>query len=141
VLLGLLSAICYAFRNILIRKHLYEEESVRILLNQLIGAGLLLVPFLLIQEVELPSFPVLGGPMLLNLLALGIIPTAIGHLLFQDSLKKLTAASASIIASLQPLYATCLGIYFLHDSLQWNVVLGGSILIGIVVVESVQKNK
>ncbi|WP_052599196.1 DMT family transporter [Aureispira sp. CCB-QB1] len=67
----------------------------------------------------------------LYLLLLGIIFTAIAHTLFIHSMQALKARTASLIASLEPLYAILLAWLFLGESPSLYVYLGGSIILAV----------
>ena len=69
-------------------------------------------------------------------LLLAIITTAIGHTLFVYSLTYFSAASASLISSLQPIYGIILAMIFLSEYPSLQTILGGLVIISTVLIES-----
>lgn len=65
------------------------------------------------------------------LLLLGLIFTAIAHTLFINSMKDIKAKTASLIASLEPLYAIVLAWIFLGEIPSLRMYLGGLIILGV----------
>ncbi len=70
------------------------------------------------------------------LLLLGVVFTAVSHTLFIDGLKKVKAQTASIIASLEPVYGIVLGIVFFIEIPDLRTIFGGVIIISAVVIGS-----
>ncbi len=67
------------------------------------------------------------------LILLGTVFTGIGHTMFINGLKNVTAYMASIITMLEPLYAIVLAYFLLGETVSWQVLVGGSIILGTVV--------
>lgn len=65
------------------------------------------------------------------LLLLGFLFTAFAHTLFISSMKDIKAKTASLIASLEPLYAIVLAGAFLGEVPSIKMCLGGSIILGV----------
>jgi DME family drug/metabolite transporter len=66
----------------------------------------------------------------------GLIPTALAYTLFYAALKTLTASTASVIALLEPLVATTIGVLTFHEHLTPPALLGGAILLLAVAAQS-----
>ena len=130
---GLLSAIAYALRNILMKKQVENYHGSLLMWYQMIIIGFLLIPFGLssnFNEVfeELPF-----------ILLLALVTTAIGHTLFLMTFKHFNITTASIISSTQPIYGILIGMMFLGEYPQWKTVLGGALILSAVVVESLRE--
>ncbi|CAA6826771.1 MAG: EamA-like transporter family protein [uncultured Aureispira sp.] len=65
------------------------------------------------------------------LLLLGLIFTAIAHTLFIHSMKIIPAKTASLIASLEPLYAIVFACFFLGEIPTRSMYLGGLMTLGV----------
>lgn len=62
-------------------------------------------------------------------LALAIIPTFLGHSIFNWALKWMSSSTISMAAIFEPVGATILAYIFLHERVYWAQWLGGSIVI------------
>lgn len=62
-------------------------------------------------------------------IALAIIPTFLGHSLFNWALKWLSTATISMGIVLEPIGASILAYFILHEQITWSQWLGGSIVI------------
>ena len=67
---------------------------------------------------------------LLILLILGVVCTALAHTLFIASMRDITAQSASLLASLEPVWGTVFGVLLLRDIPTASTLLGGAIILG-----------
>ena len=129
---GVLSALTFSIRNILIKAKADQYNGSALMVNQLFTISVLLCPFFFLLDSS-NVIQYLPATFLLALLT-----TAIGHTLFLYSFKHFSTVSASIISSLQPVYGILLAILFLGEYPSLSTVLGGSIIISSVVLESVR---
>lgn len=135
ILLGFLSAILYALRNIILRQTSTKYDASLLTMLQLGVLSIVLIPVLFsfdISEVK-NQYP--------YLLLLGLLTTAIGHTLFVKSLKYFSATTASIIGSVQPIFGIIIAFFFLHEIPTLNTVFGGLIILSTVVIESILTRK
>lgn len=79
-------------------------------------------------QIEVHSSAVLG------LLYMSFLGTALAHYLWNNSLSLIEAGRCSLFYPLQPLVATILGVLFLHEPLTVNLVIGGVLIIGGILV-------
>jgi drug/metabolite transporter (DMT)-like permease len=61
---------------------------------------------------------------------LAIFPTLLGHSLFNWSLKWLSTSTLSMGILLEPVGATILAYFILDEPILWTQVLGGTIILG-----------
>ena len=66
---------------------------------------------------------------LLILLILGVVCTALAHTLFITSMRNITAQTASLFASLEPVWGILFGIVLLKDIPTLTTLLGGAIIL------------
>lgn len=130
VLLGVGSAILFAVRNLLNKKYIVETPATVIMLIQLLVSAVILSPAAFIYPIDFEWKSVI------YLIALSIVTTAIGHTLFVNSLKHFKTSAASVITSLQPVYGILLAVIFLGEKLTQNVLIGGSLILASVFIES-----
>lgn len=130
--MGVLSALVYALRNLLMKSKVAKYNGSLLMSYQTGIVGFLLLPALFFANVnELLSQ---WGA----LVTLALLTTAIGHTLFLLSLKHFTVTTASILSSVQPVYGILIGMLFLSEFPSWSTVFGGALILTAVVVESVR---
>jgi len=132
VLMGILSGLFYALRNLLMKREIEKYNGSVLMMYQIVVVTIILSPVLFysnFNEVMLQWAP---------LLTLAIITTCIGHTLFLMSLRNFSTTAASIMSSAQPLYSIILGILFLSEYPSLKTMIGGGLIISAVVVESIR---
>ena len=134
LLVGLLSALLYALRNLVSKKLVNQYPGDHTLVVQLVIAGAVLSPSLIYYSFEL-SWTTLG-----LLLILSLFTTSLGHTLFLMALKHLTTSSASILASLQPVYAILLAVVLINEELRFDVVVGGLLILSALIIQNLWPN-
>ena len=72
---------------------------------------------------------------------LAVVVTATGHTLLIYSLKHFSVSTASIINSIQPIFGIIIAFIFLNEIPTKNTVLGGSLILATVLIESVRSRK
>ncbi len=135
VLFGVFSAFCYAIRILIMKQHVTNYNGTMLMFYQTVIITILLLPVMFFMDLSgLESqFP--------YLLLLALLTTAIGHSLMLHSLKFFSAATASIISSLQPIFGIILAFFFLQEIPTWNTFWGGSLILLTVVIESLRSKK
>ncbi len=130
VLLGILSAVFYAVRNILMKREVEKYNGSSLMFYQITIVSIILLPVIFFSDFE----PVLAQWQPLLLLA--VLTTCIGHTLFLLSFKNFSITAASIMSSIQPVYGIILGVIFLNEIPGLNTVIGGLLIISAVIIES-----
>ncbi|GAA3512617.1 EamA family transporter [Aquimarina addita] len=133
--IGIFSAFCYALRNLIMKTKVDTYHGSMLMWYQLVVIAILL----------LPSIFLLNPTGIIDqwhwVLVLALVTTAIGHTLFLVSFKQFSATTASIISSIQPVYGIIIGIIFLKEIPIWTTLVGGSLILMAVVIESVRSYK
>lgn len=132
LLLGLLSALSYAIRNLILKRHIADFNGSVLLFYQVVISVILLLPVFIFFENDWQ----LVQSQLPFLVFLGLVTTAIGHTLFLNSFKHFSISTASIISSMQPIFGIVLAIIFLQEFPNWRSILGGLIILSSVIIES-----
>lgn len=127
--MGILSALVYSLRNILLKTQVTKVEGSVIMLYQLIFTVAILLPVLYLY----PSIP--AGRDWLVLLVLGLVTTAIGHTLFLSTFKHFSVSTASLLGSIQPIYGIFLGFLFLGEVPGIRSVIGGALILSSILIE------
>lgn len=132
-MLGVVSGATFALLTILNRALVSAYSSIQIAFYQDSTAALiLLVPFLLLSPI--PSLN-----QLLLLMVLGTVFTAFSHALFIHGMRHVPARSASLIATLEPIYGIAAASLFLSETLTITTGIGGSVILGVAVYETFRR--
>ncbi|MEQ3501167.1 DMT family transporter [Tenacibaculum sp. SSH1-16] len=135
VLFGLLSALCYSIRILILKQYVQQYNGVMLMFYQVVIITITLVPVLFFMDVS--EFQ----EQLPYLLLLALLTTAIGHSLMVHSLQFFSASTASIISSIQPVFGILLAFIFLNEIPTWNTFIGGSLILATVIIESIRSRK
>ena len=135
VLLGVISAICYALRILILKQHVSKYNGTMLMFYQVAILSFVLFPFLFFMDTSniKTQFP--------YVILLALLTTAIGHTMFVNSLKYFKVSTASIIGSSQPVFGIIIAYFFLNEVPTTNTFLGGALILATVVIESIRSNK
>lgn len=122
--LGILSGLSYA-GIILINRYLIKKNSAAIIaLCEAFIASILVAPF-----INFLDYYTLSYQSYILLIILGLGATTIADFLYIKSLSKLTGIVASLLGSLESIYALILSFLFLGDSISLREISGGLIVV------------
>ncbi len=120
---GTLSGFTFAVLSLLNRKWVREYTPVVIAFYQNAIAAVLLTPMLLCVDLRLESSQV-------GLLAiLGVVCTALSHVLFIRGLTVVRAQLASVIACLEPVYGIVFAYLLLQETPTIHTLAGGMVIV------------
>tara|TARA_R110002051_G_scaffold307891_1_gene379171 strand:+ start:1383 stop:2243 length:861 start_codon:yes stop_codon:yes gene_type:complete len=135
VVIGIFSALCYALRNILLKTKVASYNGSMLMCYQMGVVGLFLSPMFFTVEMESILQQWQG------IAALALITTAIGHTLFLNSFKHFSITTVSILSSVQPVFGILIGAFLLNEIPTLNTLIGGTLILGSVVIESIRSSK
>jgi drug/metabolite transporter (DMT)-like permease len=135
VIFGLISAVFYSLRNILMKKKIANYHGSMLMFYQMIVISLVLWPTIFMFNIT-PNFNDWSA-----LLILALLTTAIGHTLFVISFKNFSISTASIMSSIQPIYGVLFAMLFLNEIPTSTTIIGGILILSTVVIESIQSKK
>lgn len=132
ILIGVLSALFYALRLLILKRHVYNYNGSMLMLYQLIIVSILLFPALFFMDTSniQTQYP--------YVLVLAILTTALGHTMMVQSLKHFKVSTASIISSIQPIFGIVIAFFFLAEIPTWNTFFGGLLILLTVIIESIR---
>jgi len=135
VLLGVFSALCYALRNLILKRNISSYSGTALMMHQILILSVLLIPTIFLMDISNLSsqFP--------YIVILALVTTAIGHSIFIHSLKYFSVSTASIINSIQPVLGIIMAYFFLKEIPTWNTFFGGSLILATVIIESIRSRK
>ena len=135
IAVGVFSALCYALRNLILKRHIGKYNGSVLMLHQIFILSIVLLPVMfLMNTVNVPS-------QLPYILLLSLFTTAIGHSIFIHSLNYFSVSTASIINSIQPILGIIMAFIFLNEIPHWNTLIGGSIILSTVIIESIRSRR
>ncbi|WP_420934794.1 DMT family transporter [Alteromonas sp. A081] len=135
VLIGIGSAILYAFRNIIHRKHFKQYSGAKAMAWQTLVVIAILLPTMSNSIGEATTHD------WLMLLLLGTVFTALPHALIAATLRHLRAKTFSLIACMQPLYGVALAIIVLDESPTFRTLIGGILITSASIYETLNAHK
>jgi drug/metabolite transporter (DMT)-like permease len=135
VLWGMLSGATFAFLTVINRSLSQRQSSLRIAFYQDMFAAVALLPFLFIET------PRWTGRDLALLAVLGVACTALAHTLFIRGMRGVNAQTASLVASLEPVYGILFALVLLGEVPTVRTLLGGAIILGAVLLVTVRAAK
>lgn len=120
---GILSGLTFALLSVLNKKYVAQYTSRQVSLYQFTAAALVLLPMVI------PLQPTLDERSFALLAILGVVFTGVSHTLFISSLKGIKAQTASIIASLEPVYGILATVVLLGEIPGLRELAGGLIIL------------
>lgn len=135
LLMGLLSALSYSLRNILLKTQVTTFNGSVLMFYQMLVIIIILSPLLFYYE------EILSPSQLPFLIFLGLITTSVGHTIFLNSFKHFSVSTASIMSGIQPIYGIIIAIIFLNEIPSWRSWVGGALILLTVVIESSNQSK
>ena len=135
ILFGLLSALCYSIRILILKQYVTQYNGTMLMFYQTLIITICLVPVLFFMDLSgfQSQFP--------YLLLIALITTAIGHTMMVHSFKHFSVSTASIISSVQPVFGIILAFIFLNEIPNMNTFIGGSLILATVIIESIRSKK
>lgn len=129
---GILSGFTFAILSILNRKHTKKYSGLLITFYETSVSTVLLIPFMFIVK------PVFSPNDILLLIILGVIFTGISHSLFVSGMSMVKAQTASIIATLEPVYGIISTAVLFGEIPSPKIILGGLIILGTSLYSSIK---
>lgn len=135
LVIGVFSAVIFAFRNVL-QRHKLRHKPPAVNMGIQVGiVGLLMLPTATITAAGLESH-------WWHWLLLGLIFTAAPHVFLIMSMRQLSAKTVGIISCLTPVYATVIASILLEgETPTWMTIFGGLIVVSVAAFESVRTRR
>ena len=140
ILVSILSVILWSLVSVVVRKFTQKYDPFQITTYGIIIAAVCTLPFS-IWELMVTSDVQFDRSVVLSMLYIGIVCTALAHVLWNKSLSMIEAGTCSLFYPVQPMVAVFLGWMFLGESISWNFVFGAILIIGGVLFSIMGKNE
>jgi len=129
---GVFSALCYAVRNLMLKKQVTRYEGSVLMAYQMAVIFCMLIPAFFYYDLEaVPS-------QWQGILGLAVVTTVFGHTMFVNCFKYFSITTISILSSIQPVYGILIGALLLSEIPAWSTIVGGCLILISVIVESVR---
>lgn len=138
VIISIGSVILWSFVSVMVRRVTQKYEPLQITTYAIIIGMICTMP-ISIYEVVSKSFK-FDLTAVVALLYMGLVCTALAHLLWNKSLSMIEAGICSLFYPLQPMIAVLLGILFLNETIDVNFIIGSVMIITGVVVSVLNQN-
>ncbi|EWH09743.1 membrane protein [Catenovulum agarivorans DS-2] len=135
ILLGVLSAVFFAARNIMSHKVFSHYSGMKNMMFQSSIIACVLLPF------EYQDLAGISLSTLLWILLLGVIFTALPHSLIVNGLRYLKAKTMSLVSCLSPFYGTIFAAVLLAEYPNWQTLVGGLLVVSAAVYETLTGHK
>ena len=135
ILFGLLSALCYSIRVLILKQHVHHYHGSMLMFYQTLVITITLLPVVFFMDVSgfSSQYP--------YVLLLAFLTTATGHSLMVHSLKFFSASATTIISSVQPIFGIILAFFFLSEIPHVNTYIGGALILSTVLIESIRSKR
>lgn len=119
----LFSTIIFAFTVIIFKKEIDKYSRLETVFYQNLIPVFMFLPFLFINQ----PFPTLFQWTLGSIYAFLI--GVVGFTLYFSALKRIDASTSSILTYVEVVSAITLAVVFLHETITWNMVIGGAMIL------------
>jgi drug/metabolite transporter (DMT)-like permease len=119
-----LGAIINALVSVVFKKEVNKYTKTELIFYQNLIGAILFLPFLFI-DFSLLSFEKISIGILY-----GFVIGILGFIFYFSALKKLKVSIASNLCYFEVIFAVLFGIIFFGEILTWNMIIGGSLIIG-----------
>lgn len=140
ILVSLFSIVLWSLVSVLIKKLSKRYDSFQITVYGIIMGAIFTFP-IAVYEIMTTSIIKIDIVVIAALIYMGLVCTALAHVLWNKSLSILDASRCSLFYPIQPLVATLLGILFLNERINKNFVLGAILIVGSVIFNIVGGTK
>lgn len=138
ILAGLGSGFGYALYSIFGKVALRKYSSLTIITYTFVFASAVLLP---VSGITIDSALLSSGSIWLSILGLGFLPTVIAYLLYTKGLSMVETGKASITATMEPVVASLIGIYFFGEVLTAFQLVGILFIIAAVVLIQLRRKE
>jgi len=137
--ISIFSVILWSWVSVVVRKITQKYDPLQITTYAIIIAAICTMPFS-IWELNVSSKVQFDGSVVLSMLYIGLVCTALSHVLWNKSLSMIEAGTCSLFYPLQPMVAVLLGGIFLGENITVNFVFGAILIVGGVIFSIVGKD-
>ncbi len=138
ILVGLLSALCFACRNVTQQHYMKGYPAYLTIFYQVLVIGVVFLPWVDVGAIKLLEQ---SSDDVLKLVLLGVVFTALPHSLLANSLRTISAKSVALIGCLQPVIGTVIAFILINDQPSIQVLVGAVIVLIGAVSETIKPQR
>ncbi len=136
---GIISAIAYTIRNLMSKPLLTNVSSTQLMFTQVTTASFFYVMLLYFTRIS-PSDLSFSTSNIIYVVLLGTLFTGAAHTMFMHGFSAFSASFVSILAAVQPLYGTLLGIWILGEIPTMSTWVGGGFILMAIIYATRKKS-
>lgn len=125
-------SVCYAFAAVWTRRSFARESGMRIAVWQQIIALALLTPMITVFNPGAPRTLDTGWPIILSIVALGVVCTAMGYLWYFALIKEIGPTLTSTVTILIPIFGLLWSALLLGETITLGSLVGMVVVLGSV---------
>lgn len=140
ILLSVISVILWSLMTVIVRKITQKYNPIQITTYAIIIAAICSLPASIYELIVIPNIELLNPTVIISLLYIGLVCTALSHVLWNKSLSMIEAGSCSLFYPLQPMVSVLLGWLLLGEEITIRFALGAILIIGGILFSVVGNN-
>lgn len=133
IVLSISAVIIWSYVSVSVRKGSQHLNPIQ-LTRFCIGIALVCYFPLFLVEVPIIEWTAITMQEIISLLYMGVVCTGLTYYLWNIALKHLDASSCSIFYPIQPIVATAIGAFFLHERISSGFIIGSLLIISGVLI-------
>ena len=137
--LSVVSVILWSLMTVIVRKITQKYDPIQITTYAIIIATICSFPASTYELIVIPNIDIFNPTVILSLLYIGLICTALSHVLWNKSLSMIEAGNCSLFYPLQPMVSVLLGWLLLGENITIRFALGAILIIGGILFSVVGK--
>ncbi len=122
-----------------LNKKLPSMQSYDKTVLQLLGASVVLLPYVLLTE-NISNYSLTGLQWVI-LAVVGIVHTGVAYTLYFGSIEKLSAKTIGVLCYLDPVIAVALSALLLKEPMNWVQILGSCLILGSALYSELPKKR
>lgn len=136
ILISLFSVVTWSLTSVTLRQVMQKYHPLLITTYGMLIALACSLPVAVFELANAPQArqTLLHPGILCGLIYIGLVCTALAHMLWNKSLSMIEAGRCALFYPLQPLIATLFGVLFLDEKLTLSFIAGGALILGGILV-------
>lgn len=135
-LIMILAVLCWSYYSVLVKKHMSKFTPLKLTTYTFVSCTLMLLPFVLINEQNASDAIAASRNAWFAVIYMAILPTVVGYLIQQMSIKKVGASQTNIFINLVPVFSIVLAFLILGERASVQKMLSSGMIILAVFLHS-----
>lgn len=139
--LSIVSVILWSLMSVVVRKIAKKYDAITITTYGILIAAICTLPISVIELATTKNVGIFKPSVAISLLYMGLICTALAHMLWNKSLSIIEASSCALFYPLQPMISAILGCLFLGETITLSFIGGAVLILGGVLFSIIPADK